>query len=189
LFLAKLVSLPAGRQGGSFIVTGYSSVLSYGLPVLDVYEMAGKWNIQKMTPQDLEEVLSIEASASLTPWSLNMFKEEMQNPFSYCFVMKPKEGSKAPVVGFICFRNVTEESELLNIGVHPHYRQRGLGKTLMQFYIDFCNPLNIGTFYLEVDATNQPAIHLYHRFSYQSFGMRKKFYQEKFDAILMMKKV
>jgi ribosomal-protein-alanine N-acetyltransferase len=159
--------------------------------MVDAYEMAEKWNIQKMTPQDLEEVLSIEASASLTPWSLNMFREEMQNPFSYCFVMKSEEGSgsKAPVVGFICFRNVTEESELLNIGVHPHYRQRGIGKTLMQFYIDFCNPLKIGTFYLEVNASNQPAIHLYHRFSYQSFGMRKKFYQGKFDAILMMKKV
>jgi len=156
---------------------------------VNVYEMAEKWNIQKMTPQDLEEVLSIEVSTSLTPWSLNMFQEEMQNPLSYCFVMRPEEGSKAPLVGFICFRNVTEESELLNIVVHPHYRQRGLGKTLMQFYIDFCNTFKIGTFYLEVNASNQPAIHLYHRFSYQSFGMRKKFYQGKFDAILMVKKV
>jgi len=156
---------------------------------VNAYERAGRWKIQKMAPQDLEEVLSIETSTSLAPWSRNMFMEEMQNPLSHCFVVKPEEREKPPVIGFICFRNVTEESELLNLSVHPDYQQRGLGKTLMRFYIDFCNPLNIGTFYLEVNAFNQPALHLYHRFSYQSFGMRKKFYQGKFDAILMMKKV
>lgn len=149
----------------------------------------GKWKIQEMAPQDLEEVLSIETSTSPTPWSLNMFSEEMENPLSHCFVAKPEEGEKPPVIGFICFRNVTEESELLNLCVHPDYQQRGLGNTLMKFYIDFCNPRKIGKFYLEVNASNQPAIHLYHRFSYQSFGMRKNFYQGKFDAILMMKKV
>jgi [ribosomal protein S18]-alanine N-acetyltransferase len=157
--------------------------------MVNAYEIAGKWNIQKMTPQDLDDVLSIEMSASLTPWSLNMFIEEMRNPFAYCFVMKHEDGSKPSVFGFICFRNVTEESELLNIGVHPHYRQLGFGKKLMQFYIDFCSPLRIKTFYLEVNASNQAAIHLYECLSYQSFGMRRKFYRGKFDALLMMKRI
>jgi len=155
---------------------------------VNAFEIAGKWNIQKMTPQDLDDVLSIEMSSSLTPWSLNMFIAEMQNPFAYCFVMKGKDGSKPSAIGFICFRNVTEESELLNIGVHPHYRQVGLGRKLMQFYTDFCSPLRIKTFYLEVNASNEAAIHLYQHFSYQSFGVRKKFYQGKFDALLMMKR-
>jgi ribosomal-protein-alanine N-acetyltransferase len=148
-----------------------------------------RFAIQKMNLQDLDEVLSVETSTSLTPWSPNMFIEEMQNPFAYCFVMKRENGSKPSVIGFICFRNVTEESELVNIGVHPHYRQKGLGRKLMQFYIDFCNPLRIKTFYLEVNASNQAAIHLYQCFSYQSFGMRKNFYQGKFNALLMKKEV
>jgi ribosomal-protein-alanine N-acetyltransferase len=148
-----------------------------------------RFAIQKMNLQDLDEVLSVETSTSLTPWSPNMFIEEMQNPFAYCFVMKRENGPKPSVIGFICFRNVTEESELVNIGVHPHYRQKGLGRKLMQFYIDFCNPLRIKTFYLEVNASNQAAIHLYQCFSYQSFGMRKNFYQGKFNALLMKKEV
>jgi ribosomal-protein-alanine N-acetyltransferase len=145
--------------------------------------------IQKMNIQDVDEVLSIETSASLAPWSPNMFIEEMQNPSAYCFVMKRENGAEPSVIGFICFQNVTEESELLNIGVHPHYRQKGLGKKLMQFYIDFCNPLRIKTFYLEVNASNHAAIHLYQCFSYQHFGMRKNFYQGKFNALLMKKEV
>jgi len=145
--------------------------------------------IQKIDIQDLEEVLSIETSTSLTPWSPKMFLEEMQNPLAYCFVMKREDGLKPSVIGFICFRNVTEESELLNIRIHPHYRQRGFGKKLMQFYMDFCTPLGIKTFYLEVNVSNQAAIHLYQYFSYKTFGSRKNFYQGKFDALLMLKKV
>jgi ribosomal-protein-alanine N-acetyltransferase len=145
--------------------------------------------LQKMDIKDLDEVFSIETSDSLTPWSKNIFVEEMRNPLAYCFVMKTEDGSKQPVIGFICFRNITEESELLNIGVRPDYRQLGIGKKLMHFYIDFSRQRGIQTFYLEVHSSNQSAIHLYQLFSYQPSGMRKKFYQGKFDALLMMKKV
>lgn len=145
--------------------------------------------LQKMDIKDLDEVFSIETSDSLTRWSKNMFVEEIRNPLAYCFVMKAEDGSKQPVIGFICFRNITEESELLNIGVHPDYRQLGIGKKLMQFYIDFSRQRGIKTFYLEVHSSNLSAIHLYQLFSYQSSGRRKKFYQGKFDALLMMKKI
>ena len=93
------------------------------------------------------------------------------------------------MLGFICFRNVEDESELLNICVHPQYRQLGIGKRLMQFYIGFSPRKKIRTFYLEVNSSNLPAINLYQSFSYQSLGIRKKFYQGRFDAILMVKKV
>ena len=41
--------------------------------------------IQKMNIQDLDEVLSIETSASLTPWSKNMFIEEIAKSFCLLF--------------------------------------------------------------------------------------------------------
>jgi ribosomal-protein-alanine N-acetyltransferase len=157
-------------------------------PTINAYEIPGKWNIRKMIMQDLDEVLSIAISNSLTPWSKNMFVEEMRNPVAYCFVMVTEEGSKQPVIGFICFRNVEEESELLNICVHQAYRQLGIGKKLMEFYIDFSRRRGSKTFYLEVHPSNHTAIHLYQLFSYQSSGIRKEFYQGKFDALLMMKK-
>jgi ribosomal-protein-alanine N-acetyltransferase len=144
--------------------------------------------IQEMDNKDLDEVLSIEPPGSLTPWSRSMFIEEMRNAFAFCFVIKRENESKQPVVGFICFRNMSEESELLKICVHPDYRQLGVGKKLMKFYIDFSRERGTKTFYLEVFSSNHSAIHLYQSFSYQSSGIRKKFYQGKFDALLMTKK-
>ena len=145
--------------------------------------------IQKMDINDLDEVLSIETSDALTPWSKNMFVEEMRNPFAHCFVMKKEAESRQTVISFICFRNVAEESELLNICVHRAYRHLGFGKKLMEFYIDFSRRRGSKNFYLEVQSSNQKAIHLYQLFSYQSSGVRKKFYQGEFDALLMMKTV
>lgn len=144
--------------------------------------------IEKMEREDLDEVLLIETSSSLTPWSREMFLEELRNPLAHSFVYRGDEPQGHPLAGFICFRNVGEESELLNIGVHPLYRRMGIGRKLMQFYIEFGKAEQIKTFYLEVHVSNPPAIRLYERFSYQLAGTRKKFYQGKFDALMMVKR-
>ena len=157
--------------------------------MLDRREMRGDWQIRKMIPDDLDEVFSIESSDPLALWSKKMFLEEMRHPLAHCFVMKRNYGSDRPVIGFICFRNVTEESELLKICVHPDCRQLGIGKKLMQFYIDFSSRRGVRTFHLEVNPSNQPAIHLYQSFSYQRSGMRKRFYQRHVDALLMRREV
>jgi len=148
-----------------------------------------KVTIQKMDVQNLHEVISMESSNSGAPWSKNMFIEEMRNPFSHCFVMRKDDRSRQGVIGFICFRNVAEESELLNICVHSDYRQLGAGRRLMEFYVEFSRRRGIKTFHLEVHSSNHSAIRLYRMFSYEASGMRKKFYQGRFDALLMTKKV
>jgi ribosomal-protein-alanine N-acetyltransferase len=144
--------------------------------------------IQRMEKDDLEEVVLIATAPYLDPWSGKMFAEEIQNHFSHCFTAKDRGRPNGRVRGYICFRNMGEESELLNLSVHPEFRQLGIARKLMEFYIDFCRQREIRTFYLEVNDLNQPAIHLYQTFSYQLIGKRKKFYQGKFDALLMVKR-
>lgn len=147
-----------------------------------------KVTIQKMDLQDLDEIVSIEGSFSGAPWSKSMFVEEMRNPLAGCFVMKMEDQTHQRLVGFICFRNVAEESELLIIGVHSDYRQLGAGRRLMEFYVEFSRQRGIKTFHLEVDSSNHAAIRLYRIFSYEASGMRRKFYQGRFDALLMTKR-
>jgi len=144
--------------------------------------------IEKMEREHLDEVLLIETSSSPTPWSRQMFLEELQNPLAHSFIYRVAEAQGHPLAGFICFRNVGEESELLNIGVRSLYRRMGIGRKLMQFYIEFSKASQIKTFYLEVHVSNPPAIGLYQGFSYQAVGTRKKFYQGKFDALMMVRR-
>jgi len=140
-----------------------------------------------MELEDLDDVLSIETISSLNPWSRNLFLQEMGTPHAFCFIIEREMISNPRVLGFICFRNIEDESEILELCVHPEYRQMGIGGRLMEFYISFCKEMMIKMFYLEVNILNPSAVHLYRKFSYQSLGMRKRFYQGKFDALLMAK--
>jgi ribosomal-protein-alanine N-acetyltransferase len=144
--------------------------------------------IQKMRESDLDEVVQMDASSRVTPWSRQSFLQELQNPFSFCFTLKKEIDSHDQNIGFLCFRIVEEESEILNLVIHPKFRGKGLGKQLMKFYIDFCSQREIKTFYLETAASNQAAIRLYRSFSYSPIGVRPKYYQEKEDALLMARR-
>jgi len=145
----------------------------------------GRNVIKKMVIEDVEEVQAIDSSF-LQPWSKKMWIEEFRSPLSHCYVMKRKEVKDSPrLIGFICFNHIGEESDLLNLGVHPHYRLKGIGRDLMNFYIDFCKQEGIKYFYLEVSVSNLPAIRLYQSFHYQIIGSRKKFYEGRVDALLM----
>lgn len=143
--------------------------------------------IEKMSQGDIEEVQSIDSSSAFhSPWSKKIWLEEFQNPLSHCHVVKYMgEKNRKKIIGFICFRIVGEESELLNIGVHPEERQKGIGKRLMNFYIDFCRERGVRSFFLEVSVNNLSAFHLYQIFNYQIVGTRKKFYLGEVDALLM----
>ena len=55
----------------------------------------------------------------------------------------------------------------------------------MEFYIDFCKKKGVKNYYLEVHPLNMPAVRLYQSFAFQPAGKRKKFYQGKYDALLM----
>jgi len=144
--------------------------------------------VEKMGREHLDEVLLIETSSSLTPWTKEMFLEELRNPLAHSFIYRVDEAQGPLLAGFICFKNIGEESELLNIAVHPLYRRKGIGRKLMQFYMELGRAKQIKTFYLEVHVSNPSAIRLYQEFSYQPVGMRKKFYQGKFDALMMVKR-
>ena len=139
-----------------------------------------------MEIEDVDEVLPIANTSPLNPWSKDMFLGEIAHHLSHCFLIcGENDRNKDIPLGFICFRNIGEESELLNICIHPRHCQKGLGKILMEFYIDFCSKKGVKKHYLEVNPQNIPAVHLYQSFDFQPAGKRKNFYQGKDDALFM----
>jgi [ribosomal protein S18]-alanine N-acetyltransferase len=137
----------------------------------------------------LDKIVTMEARSSLAPWSKNMFREEMGSPHSCCFVLEPPDQEDHSPMGFLCFRILDEESDLMNLCVHPQYRRLGLGRRLLAFYTEHALQQRVRRFYLETSFVNLPAIQLYRSFSYDAVGVRPKYYQGKFDALVMMKRV
>lgn len=78
-------------------------------------------------------------------------------------------------VGYIIANLIGDETELLRIAVTDMYRGQGIGRTLLDFYLndvaDECNRC-----FLEVRASNQSARGLYEKYGYQEIALRKSYY-------------
>jgi ribosomal-protein-alanine N-acetyltransferase len=144
--------------------------------------------LDRMEESDLEEILQMETSVDLSPWSRPSFLEEMKLPFSHCYVLRKGEPPAVQTIGYLCFRTVGDESDLLKMGIHPKERRKGYGRQLMRFYTGFCQSEGIRTFHLETGSSNEAAIGLYRSFSYYPVGVRPRFYRGREDALLMTKK-
>lgn len=94
--------------------------------------------------------------------------------------------------GFALSRIVADEAELLLLAV-KHDRQRGgIGKLLLDCFIDKASKKGARTLHLEVRDGNQ-AVKLYECFGFKEAGRRPKYYTgrdgEMFDAITLLRKV
>ena len=93
-------------------------------------------------------------------------------------------------VWFKCFFKhplVYIEATLNNIVVKKSCRGRGIGGELLETLIELCADLNMKSLTLEVNSLNTPAINLYEKFGFKNLGIRKKYYNNSQDAIIMTK--
>lgn len=80
------------------------------------------------------------------------------------------------VQGFVLSRSAVDEEELLLIAVHPRHRRKGIGKQLMQDFIDAARTRGVRRVFLEMRAGN-PAEVLYRQFGFEQIGLRKDYYR------------
>ena len=96
-------------------------------------------------------------------------------------------------VGLAVVMEVGDNCELLTIGSHPAFRNRGIARYMLQFLEDVATTRNISHLLLDVAADNSMAISLYTSEGYYQQGIRKGYYDRgdglRSDAILMGKPI
>ena len=145
----------------------------------------GALAIEPMALTDLSWVLEIERASFSTPWSEASFRHELfDNPYSHLFVMK---GTRVPgVVAYASVWIVDQELRINNIGVHPCWRQKGIGTRLLRFLIAHAARHGCAEATLEVRPSNEPAIHVYRKAGFRPVGRRKNYYIDtREDAVVM----
>lgn len=139
--------------------------------------------ITEMTLNDLEQMKDILYSDFDNFWSYNVLKQELQNNNTTYIVAKENE----QLVGFAGIMTCIDEATLNNIVVKKSCRGRGIGGELLEAIIEICADLHLKTLTLEVNTSNTPAINLYKKFDFKDLGIRKKYYNNSQDAIIMTK--
>ncbi|MBR3692842.1 MAG: ribosomal protein S18-alanine N-acetyltransferase [Clostridia bacterium] len=138
---------------------------------------------RKLTAADAPSLAVLERACFSEPWSEDGLREELANPLSSLWGVE----CGGEIVAYGGWQNVAGEGYVLNIGVLPAFRRRGLGACVMQKLLEEA-AATADFLTLEVRAGNIAAISLYEKLGFETVGKRRDFYRNPTeDAILMTK--
>lgn len=126
--------------------------------------------------------------------------DNLANLHKLCFPHKPwdadqfadlkKSGCEiiASQNGFIVYRAVCDEAEIITIGVHPDARRTGIGIALIGVMEADLKKQGVKHIFLEVAEDNSAARALYEQCGFVDVGRRPRYY-DGVDAIMMRKDI
>lgn len=138
--------------------------------------------ISMMTFDDLEEIKDLLTSEFDKFWNYETLKEELSSPFSKYIIAKMPDGT---IAGFAGIKIVLDEADLMNIVTKKNMRNLGIASSMLEYLIYICKEEKINLLNLDVNVQNTIAINLYKKYNFKQVGLRKKYYDNTYDAILM----
>lgn len=140
--------------------------------------------IIEMESVHVPQVAALEKLCFSAPWSESSLAAELQNPLS-CWLVA-MDGER--VAGYVGSQTVLDETDMMNIAVHPDYRRMGLGQQLVESLLQALNRRGSQCLTLEVRVSNAPARGLYEKMGFSQVGLRKNYYRNpREDACILQK--
>lgn len=139
--------------------------------------------IRPFTNEDVAQIAELEKLCFSHPWKAEDFSAVCRYPVLYGLALE-EDGE---IVGYCCTQVLFEDAELQNIAIAPKMRGKGLATLLLSAAEENAKTLGAEKCFLEVRVGNTPAVKLYEKFGYERIGVRKGYYEDGEDAILMRK--
>ncbi len=139
--------------------------------------------LRRMMLSDVEQVLEVEHRSFTAPWSRQAFLTELADNHLARYIVAEYQGR---VIGYAGIWLIVDEGHVTNIAVHPDFRGRHLGETLLRALMAECVGKGIRRMTLEVRVSNTIAQNLYRKLGFVSVGTRKGYYTDNNEDALIM---
>ena len=140
--------------------------------------------IQPLRLVDLDAVMEIERLSFKSPWSRQVFAEELSRSWAHVDVVR--KGATAAIVAFCNYWLVADEVHVLNLASHPQERRTGHASRLLAHVLEYARRADCRLVTLEVRRSNEVAQRLYRRFAFKAVGIRPNYYiDDQEDAVIM----
>jgi ribosomal-protein-alanine N-acetyltransferase len=140
------------------------------------------YTIRHATLLDLSDLDRIEQECFSTPWSKELIRGAIYNSRYDVRVIQPREQS---VLGFYIAHTVQRRSNLDNLAVDRRERQRGLGRRLIDDWIQRSRNQSLGSLTLQVNSLNLVAQTLYLNYGFRIQRLLRGYYTNGDDAYEM----
>ncbi len=127
--------------------------------------------ISRMTADDLDAVVALEASLQDFPWSRGNFADSLVAGHEMRVLRLGGD-----VVGFSVVVSIVDEAHLLVIGVDRRHHRHGHGARLLRQVIATARAAGAARLLLEVRPANTQAIAFYQSFGFKQIGVRRGYY-------------
>lgn len=172
--------------------------------------------LEPMRPSDVPQVQDIERRSFTTPWSATTYLRELGSPDQCRYLVvrssptqprhqgaetsrrnwlatllpalfsSPDPPSPYPVVAYGGIWLNVDEGHITTIASAPEVRGRGVGELVLNGLIDAAQDLGATALTLEVRVSNEVAQNLYHKYGFESHGIRRRYYTDNNEDALIM---
>ena len=140
--------------------------------------------LRPMIVEDLEQVVEIEKASMPSPWSKELFEEELKRDRARYFVGE----IDGQVAGYMGYWEAPQEAHIINLAISPQFRQKGLGFQMLEYCLRFAYNQGARLATLEVRESNEAAQRLYEKMNFRTVAIRKKYYSDNQEnAVVMLK--
>lgn len=137
----------------------------------------------KLEPKDIKQVILLEEQFLGESLGEEMILNELNNP-NVCF-LSAKDNEK--VIGYIGAYTFDDSMEILNFVVDEAYQRQGVGSLLFNTLLNMYDKTK--SIVLEVRYNNEKGISFYKKNNFNVISIRKHYYKNGDDAIVMMKEI
>jgi ribosomal-protein-alanine N-acetyltransferase len=150
--------------------------------------------IETGTSEDLAAVMEVMGCAFGARFGEAWTRSQLAGilPMAGVSLIIAYDGKSSAAIGFSLCRTVAEESELLLIAVRPEHHRQGIGRRLLDHFMDQARDGGVVRVHLEVRDGN-PAVQMYREAGFEPVGKRRNYYHaldgKRFDALTLARNV
>jgi ribosomal-protein-alanine N-acetyltransferase len=150
--------------------------------------------IEPGSSRDIDEVMRVMDAAFGDRFGEAWTRSQLGGilPMAGVSLMLAREADDGAISGFSLYRTVADEAELLLIAVIPSKHRRGIGRLLLDDFMDRARNDGVARVHLEVRDGNS-AVSLYRDAGFSPVGRRRNYYHasdgRRFDAVTLARQL
>ena len=141
--------------------------------------------IVEMNADHVAQVAQLEKLCFPDPWSERSIASELTNKLALWLVAE----QHGLVAGYIGSQTVPDESDMMNVAVHPEFRRKGIAEALVVNLCEALKERGSVSLTLEVRASNDPAKAPYEKLDFEQVGRRPNYYRNPTEDALILRKM
>ncbi|MFI6505233.1 ribosomal protein S18-alanine N-acetyltransferase [Nonomuraea typhae] len=142
-----------------------------------------------MTEADLPAVMVIERTTfPRDAWSEGMMRGELADqPRTRHYVVAVLDDER--IVGYAGLAAAGDQADVQTIAVLHDHQSRGIGSAMLTELLGEARRRGAREIFLEVRSDNPRAKAVYERFGFEEIGVRRRYYDDGTDAVMMRRKL